>query len=54
MYRALLIAASLALVACGDEPSQRPLPPIPPAGAGGPPDARVRFLRRAMPLTAAP
>lgn len=45
MYRALLIAASLALVACGDEPSKRPLPPIPPAGAGGPPDARAVGFR---------
>lgn len=42
---ALLITASLALVACGDEPSKRPLPSIPPAGAGGPPHARAVGFR---------
>jgi dienelactone hydrolase len=44
MYRALLIAASLAVAGCGsDAPeSARITPqPIPPAGSGGPPDARA-------------
>jgi dienelactone hydrolase len=44
MYRALLIAASLAVAGCGSdapEPARSTPQPIPPAGSGGPPDARA-------------